>query len=132
MGGRGGSSVLGAGGSSGLDVTKDGQTTQYYFAHNNGVNYYQSENGGTPEPTPMNMSAGEFKQRLEHGGAVTRVVARSERSKDERVYKTDREETNRFLDREIASNRALSSGSRADAKVNPVNLRKEVVSCRKI
>lgn len=125
MGGRGGSSGLGTvGKNSGLDVTKDGQTTRYYFAHKNGVNYYQHGIGGTPEPTPMNMSAGEFKQRLERGGAVTRVVSRSERSKDERAYKADRKVTNNFLDRETASNRALSSGSRADAKVNRANRRR--------
>lgn len=125
MGGRGGSSGLGTvGKNSGLDVTKDGQTTRYYFAHKNGVNYYQRGIGGTPEPTPMNMSAGEFKQRLERGGAVTRVVSRSERNKDERAYKADREVTNSFLDRETASNRALSSGSRADAKVNRTNHRR--------
>ena len=41
MGGRGGSSGIGkSGGNTGLDVTKDGQTTRYYFSSRNGVNYY--------------------------------------------------------------------------------------------
>ena len=42
MGGRGGSSRMGsAGGYSGMDVTKDGETTRYYFTSKNGINYYQ-------------------------------------------------------------------------------------------
>ena len=125
MGGRGGSSGLEAAGkNSGLDVTKDGQTTRYYFTNKNGVNYYQRGISGTPEPTPMNMSAGEFKQRVERGGAITRAVSGTEHSKEEKAYKADREVTNRFLDRESASNRMLSSGSRAEARVNRANRRR--------
>lgn len=32
MGGRGGSSGIGSGGSSGFDVTRNGETTRYYFS----------------------------------------------------------------------------------------------------
>ena len=59
MGGRGGSSGIGAGGNTGLDVTRDGQTTRYYFFNRNGTNYYQRGISGTPEPTPANMSVKE-------------------------------------------------------------------------
>lgn len=124
MGGRGGSSGIGARGNSGLDVTKDGQTTRYYFSNRNGTNYYQRGIGGTPQPTPMNMSASEFRRRVEAGGAVTKTVSGAERVKESKAYKSDREATSRFLDRETASNRTLSSGSRADAKVNRANRRK--------
>lgn len=121
MGGRGGSS--GIGGSGGFDVTKDGQTTRYYFSSKNGTNYYQRGIGGTPEPTPLNMSASEFRKRVQAGGASVKNVSASERAKESRAYKSDRKITNRFLDRETASNRTLSSGSRADAKVNRANRR---------
>lgn len=124
MGGRGGSSGIGIGGNSGLDVTKDGQTTRYYFSNRNGTNYYQRGIGGMPEPTPMNMSAKEFKQRVESGGATTKAVSVAERNKDKNTYKADRLATNQFLDKETASNRMLSRGSREDAKVNRANRRR--------
>lgn len=121
MGGRGGSS--GIGGAGGLDVTKDGYTTRYYFSSKNGTNYYQRGISGVPEPTPLNMSASEFRQRMTAGGASVRNVSTSERAKESKAYKSDRKITNRFLDRETASNRMLSSGSRADAKINRANRR---------
>lgn len=121
MGGRGSSS--GIGGAGGFDVTKDGQTTRYYFSSKNGTNYYQRGISGTPEPTPLNMSASEFRKRVTAGGASVRNVSTSERVKESKAYKLDRKATNRFLDRETASNRTLSSGSRADAKVNRANRR---------
>ena len=124
MGGRGGSSGIGIGGNSGLDVTKDGQTTRYYFSSQNGTNYYQRGIDGMPEPTPLNMSAREFKQRVEANGATTRAVSGAERNKDKKIYKADRAATTQFLDRETASNRTLSQGSRAAAKVNRTNRRR--------
>ena len=124
MGGRGGSSGIGAGGNTGLDVTRDGQITRYYFFNRNGTNYYQRGISGTPEPTPANMSVKEFKQRVESNGATTKAVSGNERRKEQKSYKADREAANRFLDRETASNRTLSSGSRADAKVNRANRRR--------
>ena len=125
MGGRGGSSSFESGGNGGgLDVTRDGQTTRYYFTNHNGTNYYQRGVGGLPEPTPNNMSVKEFKQRAQAGGATIKVVSKAERNREEKAYKADRRATNAFLDRETASNRMLSSGSRADAKVNRVNRRR--------
>ncbi len=63
MGGRGGSSGIGSGGSSGFDVTRNGETTRYYFSSKNGQHYYQVGIGGAPQPTPMNMSASEFRKK---------------------------------------------------------------------
>ena len=111
------------GGNTGMDVTKDGQTTRYYFSNRNGTNYYQRGISGTPQPTPANMSAKAFKHRVESNGATTRTVSGTERRKEQKSYKADREATSRFLNRETASNRTLSSGSRADAKVNRANRR---------
>lgn len=124
MGGRGGSSGIGSGGSSGFDVTRNGETTRYYFSSKNGQHYYQVGIGGTPRPTPMNMSASEFRKRAASNGATVKNVSGSERKRDQKAYKADREATSRFLDKETASNRTLSSGSRADAKVNRVNRRR--------
>ena len=68
MGGRGSNSNLGGGSGSGLkttglDVTHNGETTRYYFTSKDGQNYYQRGISGTPEPTPLNMSAKEGKRQ---------------------------------------------------------------------
>ena len=94
MGGRGSSSGSIGGG---IDVTYSGKTTRYYFSKQNGTNYYQKGVGGTPEPTPMNMSAKEFSDRVKANGATVKAVSRSARKNEEKAYKTDREATNRFL-----------------------------------
>lgn len=124
MGGRGGSSSIGSGGSSGFDVTRNGETTRYYFSSKNGQHYYQVGIGGAPQPTPMNMSASEFRKRAVSNGATVKSISGFERRKDQKAYKSDRKATNTFLDKETASNRALSSGSRADAKVNRASRRR--------
>ena len=72
----------------------------------------------------MNMSASEFRKRAVSNGATVKNVSGSERKRDQKAYKADREATSRFLDKETASNRALSSGSRADAKVNRASRRR--------
>ncbi|MDO5798164.1 MAG: hypothetical protein Q4Q33_03885 [Eubacteriales bacterium] len=123
MGGRGGSSGIGSGGSSGFDVTSNGKTTRYYFTSKNGQHYYQVGIGGTPQPTLLNMSASEFKKRVTSNGATVKNLSASERRKDQKAYKADRKATDAFLDKETASNRALSSGSKAAARSNRANRR---------
>lgn len=98
MGERGGSFGVGkGGGNTGMDVTKDGQTTRYYFSNRNGTNYYQRGISGTPQPTPANITAKEFKQRVESNGATVKNISASERRKDEKAHKADRKATNEFL-----------------------------------
>ena len=126
MGGRGGSSGLASGRITGLSVTMNGETTRYYFTSKSGQNFYQKGVGGTPEPTPMNMTASEFRKRVESNGAQVQSISASERAKEEIKRKTDRKVTNDFLDRETASNRTLSSGSRADSRVNRMNRRRRI------
>lgn len=94
MGGRGSSS---GGGGGGIDVTHSGKTTRYYFSKRNGVNYYQKGIGGTPEPTPGNMSAKEFSDRVKANGATVKTVSQSARKTEEKTYKADRKVTNSFL-----------------------------------
>lgn len=95
MGGRGSASNIS--GASGLDVTYGQETTRYYFTSREGVNYYQRGFSGMPEQTPQNMSASEFRKRVESNGATTKSVSVSERQKDEIRYKKDREENDRML-----------------------------------
>lgn len=105
MGGRGGTSGIsprgGAGSGNkytGLDVTtKDGETIRYYFTKSDGVNYYQRGVEGMPEPTPMNMSAAEFRKRVESNGAIAKPVTSREQEKDRNISETNRKETDRFL-----------------------------------
>lgn len=113
MGGRGGTSGIGGVGLSGLDVTKDGETTRYYFSKSNGRNYYQRSIGGTPEPTPLNMSPNEFKRRVESNGATTKTVSDSDKRRDQARYKEDRRKTNDFLNKANTSTEARK-GTRAD------------------
>lgn len=94
MGGRGSSSGVGGGG---IDVTHSGKTTRYYFSKRNGVNYYQKGIGGTPEPTPRNMSAKEFSDRVKANGATVKAVSQSARKIEEKTYKADKKATNSFL-----------------------------------
>lgn len=123
MGGRGASSGL-LGRIIGLSVTKDGETTRYYFTKKNGQNFYQRGIGGTPEPTPMNMTVNEFRNRVESSGAKVKSISASDRNKEEIKYKADRKSTNEFLDRETASNKMMSQGSRSDSRVNRANRRR--------
>lgn len=83
---------------SGLDVTLNGETTRYYFTQSGGQNYYQRGVDGTPEPTPRNMTAVEFRQRVEQNGATTKTVSEQEKKKEKKRYKAGRKETEKFLD----------------------------------
>ena len=74
----------------------------------------------------MNMTDSEFRKRVESNGAQVQSISASERAKEEIKRKTDRKVTNDFLDRETASNRTLSSGSRADSRVNRMNRRRRI------
>ena len=96
MGGRGSNSNLGGGSggglkTTGLDVTHNGETTRYYFTSKDGQNYYQRGISGTPEPTPLNMSAKEFRQRVESNGATTKAVSNAEYKKAEKAYQKERD-----------------------------------------
>ena len=122
MGGRGGSSGIGSGGSSGFDVTSNGKTTRYYFTNKNGQHYYQVGIGGTPQPTPLNMSASEFKKRVTSNGATVKNLSASERRKDQKAYKADRKATNEFLNT-ADFNRTEAKGSRSDRTNNRANRR---------
>ena len=113
-----------AGGYSGMDVTKDGETTRYYFTSKNGINYYQRGIGGTPEPTPLNMSASEMRRRVQANGASVRSVSPSERAAERKAYKVDKEATKRFLDHHDVSNKIMSRGSRTERTANRVNRRR--------
>lgn len=111
MGGRG-SSYRSAGGISGIDVAYRGEITRYYFTKKNGVTYYQRGIDGIPEPTPGNMSAREFRRRVEANGATVKNVSATTREADMKNYKEDRKRTNDFLDTQSAQ----MGGNRSDQR----------------
>ena len=104
MGGRGGSSKSGSSGSggakwSGVSITREGKTTDYYFTKKGNQNYYRRGVGGMPEPTPLNMSKTEFVKRSKASGSTVKAITKSEQTKKEAAYKEDRRETNDFLNK---------------------------------
>ena len=99
MGGRGGSSgVSGTGKTKGFDVTANGETTRYYFSSHGGTNYYQRGIDGMPEPTPLNMTAKQFRERVESNGAIAKTISAKEYKSDLEAAKASKEKTNKFLD----------------------------------
>lgn len=99
MGGRGASSGMGRGGISGITVRRDGESTDYYFTTRDGMNYYKRGIGGEWNPTPQNMSRGEFRSRMEANGATVQNISDSKRRSEEQRYRKEREEAERDLDR---------------------------------
>ena len=118
MGGRGSSSGLPMPPRErGMDVTINGETTRYYFTRKNGVNYYKRGIGGMEQPTPLNMSQREFRERAESNGATTKNLSVSEWRKDLENYKKDRKETNDFLNQN-EFNRTAKKDTRAERNYN--------------
>lgn len=109
---------------SGLDVTLNGETTRYYFTKSGSQNYYQRGVDGTPEPTPLNMSAKEFRDRVEKSGASVREVSSAERRSDEDDYKRDRASTNKFLNAADVQDRTMKRGSKANRLASRIAKRK--------
>jgi hypothetical protein len=109
---------------SGLDVTLNGETTRYYFTKIGSQNYYQRGVDGTPEPTPLNMSAKEFRDRVEKSGASVREVSSAERRSDEDDYKRDRASTNKFLNTADVQDRTMKRGSKANRLASRIAKRK--------
>lgn len=126
MGGRGSASGLGQGRSSaGISVTRDGDTTQYYFTVKNGQNYYQRGVGGTPEPTPQNMGEKEFRRRIETSGARVENISHAEKIEAENKRLSDRKKADAILDRAYASDREMIRGSRVSRTANRTNRRSQ-------
>ena len=69
------------------------------------------------QPTPLNMSQREFRERAESNGATTRNILASEWRKDLENYKKDRKETNDFLNRN-EFNRTAKKDTRAERNYN--------------
>ena len=98
---------------SGLDVTLNGETTRYYFTQSGGQNYYQRGMDGAPEPTPRNMTAVEFRQRVEQNGATVKAVSEQEKKKEMAKSKAYRKEMNDLLNRSTVNSESRK-GTRAD------------------
>lgn len=109
---------------SGLDVTLNGETTRYYFTKIGSQNYYQRGVDGTPEPTPLNMSVKEFRDRVEKSGASVRELSSSERRSDENDYKREREATQKFLDMADRQDKTMKRVTRMERVGNRANRRR--------
>lgn len=100
MGGRGGNSVFTPSNGlreSGLDVTFQGETTRYYFYKNGNTTLYTRYLNGTPQPTPLNMSAAEFKQRVISNGGSVKDVTADEYKADLKAHNLYQKDMDRFL-----------------------------------
>lgn len=85
MGGRGGSSGLSGAKETAFSVTMNGETTEYKFTRKGKQNYYQRGIGGHVEEAPLNMSASEFRKRVESNGATVRKISVSSWNKAEKA-----------------------------------------------
>ena len=85
MGGRGGSSGLSGTKETAFSVTMNGETTEYKFTRKGKQNYYQRGIGGRSEETPLNMSASEFRKRVESNGATVKKMSVSSWNKTEKA-----------------------------------------------
>lgn len=84
MGGRGGSSGLSGTKETAFSVTMNGETTEYKFTRKGKQNYYQRGIGGRIEETPLNISASEFRKRVESNGATVKKMSVSSWNKTEK------------------------------------------------
>ena len=117
MGGRGANSGFQSGGkTSGISVTYDGMTTQYYFSSHDGQNYYQRGVSEMPEPTPQNMTAQEFKRRMIASGATVSNISDSERKQAEVSAHMGKAETDKILNQAYVSEKIFTHDSRAARK----------------
>jgi hypothetical protein len=85
MGERGGSSGLSGTKETAFSVTMNGETTEYKFTRKGKQNYYQRGIGGRIEETPLNISASEFRKRVESNGATVKKMSVSSWNKTEKA-----------------------------------------------
>ena len=101
----------------------DGKEYKWYFKTNGKNHFYSTSIGGTPKPTPNNMSPKQMIEQLKKTTKNVKKISRSEKEKSLKEYKDDRAKTNDFLDREYVSNKHFVKGSRSNRITNRVNKR---------
>ena len=90
MGGRGGSSNIGGEAKeTAFSVTKDGETTEYKFTRKGNQNFIQRGIGGNVEESPLNISASEFRRRVESNGATVKKMSVSGWNKTEKARENE-------------------------------------------
>jgi len=121
MGGRGGSSDIGGGSKeTAFSVTKDGETTEYKFTRKGNQNFIQRGIGGNIEESPLNMSASEFRRRVESNGATVKKMSVSGWNKTEKAR--EKEHVNR-PDYELGVGLKDNSAYRKTARRNRIMTR---------
>ena len=101
----------------------DGKEYKWYFKTNGKNHFYSTSIGGTPKPTPNNMSPKQMIEQLKKTTKNVKKISRSEKEKSLKEYKDDRAKTNDFLDREYVRNNHFVKGSRSNRITNRVNKR---------
>ena len=125
MGGRGGSSGLNGNSETAFSVTRDNETVQYKFIKRGSQNYIQRGIGGKIDESPLNMSASEFRRRVESNGATTKNLSVSNWNKIE--AKRAEEHANRpdyQLGVGLEDNREYRKTARRNRTINRVMKRK--------
>lgn len=122
-GGRGGRRI-GANNISAARVKMGDYEAEYYFMKAGSKNFFQRGLGGTPEPTPNNMSKNAMVSRMQKNGAEVSVMSKSEIKKNLESHKKYREEMEKFLDKAYVSDRDFKKGSREERTGNRANRRR--------
>lgn len=119
MGGRGGNSGISRGNIQAFSVTKDSETTQYKFFAKGSKNYIQRGIGGRVEESPLNMSAAEFRRRVESNGGTVKKLSVSEWDKKEKAMeKAHRNRPDYELGVGLKDNSAYRKKARKDRIIN--------------
>ena len=124
FGGRGGGSSRGGGNSRGgspagvsFTDSKTGKEYNYYFYKGeDDKNYYSTNIGGQPKPTPNNMSHEEMVERLKQNTGNVKSISKAEKAKAEKAHKAERAETDRQLNNAYANEKEFVKRSRAVRK----------------
>lgn len=121
MGGRGSSSGINRElKETAFSVTKNGETQKYKFYKKGSQNYIQRGIGGEIEEAPSNMSASEFRKRVESNGYTVKKINVSDWNKTERTR--EREHAKR-PDYELGMGLKDNSAYRKTARINRINNR---------
>lgn len=120
MGGRGGSSGLNGNSETAFSVTRDNETVQYKFIKRGSQNYIQRGIGGEIDESPLNMSASEFRRRVESNGATVKKMSVSGWNKTEKAR--EKEHANR-PDYELGVGLKDNSAYRKTARRNRIMTR---------
>ena len=122
--GGGGGAATALNGTSGYNVTVNGQNMQYFFEKQDGVTYYKNSIGAIGEPTPENMTERQMIDRMKNNGVTVNKMSKSELTQLYDSYKSDRAQMNEFLNQAYVQDKTMKKGSKANRIGSRVRRRK--------